>query len=114
HADGEILLGALDGENVVGIAADDARLARSRSPLQRRIERLDLRHAMARGDVAGLGGHERRVLQALLDGEAAARAEAAARRRVEQVGRRTVDGGELGAAAAIEPGYGGEQAARVG
>ena len=32
----------------------------------------------------------------------------------EQVGRRTVDGGELGAAAAIEPRHGRQQTARVG
>ena len=63
--------------------------------------------------MAGLHGYERRVLQALLDGEAAARAEAAARGRIEQVGRRAVDGGELGAAPAIEPRHGREQAARI-
>jgi hypothetical protein len=56
----------------------DARLGDARRPCQRRIQRLDLRYAMACGQVPRLAHHERRIGEALLDGKPAARAEAAA------------------------------------
>ena len=71
-------------------------------------------HAEAGHQVAALGRLQRRHLLALVDGEATARAEPAALRRRQQIGRRSVDGGELGAAAAVEPRHGRQQAARIG
>ena len=82
---------------------------------QRRIERLDLRHAMAGGQVPRLAHHERRIgagTSRWRTGSAggsgsptAGRAGWAARRRWWT---------SLAAAPAIEPRHGGQQAARVG
>ena len=110
----EELLGPLDGEDAVVVVAVDGGLARRLDPAVFRIDGLDFGHAVAGGEVPRLHLHEGGILQALVDDEAAARAEAAARRRVEQVGRRPVDGGELGVAAAIEARHGRQQPARVG
>ncbi len=69
---------------------------------------------VAARQAAGVGGIERRLLLADLDLERAARLEAAARRRIGEVGRQPLDGLELGAARPVEPRHRAQQSHRVG